>query len=298
MQKNNEQSLISRFIEAGLRKAGVKNKSLFSNYVNMLNKAMPARPLQYMFLKYDIDFDDRLEHAVWTIEPKKDLSDKFIIYLHGGSYMYNFLPPHWMFIGSLVDHLKATVIAPDYPLAPEYHAQDVFEMLLSIYTELIKKAGAENVTIMGDSAGGGMTLALAQLLAEKDIEQPEQLILLSPCVDVTLTNPEIQQVDKDDPMLNVEAILEAGKAYAGTLDRTHYLVSPIYGELKGLAPISVYVGTHDIMVADCRKLNGMAQTQGIPLTYHEYEGLLHVGMLYPTPEAEEIRETIIEDLEH
>jgi len=297
MNTDQQQSFMSRFLELVLRGVGVKNESIFSEYLIMLSNAMPAQPLSHMYSKYHISNDKRLKHAVWVIRPKKDPEEKHIIYLHGGSYMNNFLLPHWMFMGSIIDHTNATVIAPDYPLAPEYHAKDVFKMLLKLYTDLIKRVGAENVTIIGDSAGGGMTLALAQLLSEKKIEQPEQLILLSPCVDVTLTNPAIQKLDDDDPILNISAILKAGKSYAGTLDTKNYLVSPIYGNLKGLAPISVYVGTHDMMVADCRKLNKMAKKLKIPFDYYEYEGLVHVGMLYPTPEGGDVRDDIIEDIE-
>jgi acetyl esterase/lipase len=141
-----------------------------------------------------------------------------------------------------------------------------------------------------------MTLALGELLNKKKLPQPSQLIMLSPCVDVTLTNPDIVAVDENDPILNIDSIRQAGIDYAGPLETTNYLVSPIYGNLKNLAPISCYVGTHDLLVADCRKLNCMAEELGIDFKYYEYEGLFHVGMLYPTPEGSEIRETIIEDL--
>lgn len=298
MKTDQQQSLMSRFLEVVLRGVGAKNKSRFSDHLNKLTNAMPARPLSHMFAKYDISGDKSLEHTVWTIKPKKDLSDKYVIYLHGGSYMYNFLLPHWMFMGSIVDNTHATVIAPDYPLAPKYHTKDVFTFMLKLYVTLIERVGAKNVTVMGDSAGGGMTLALAQLLSEKNIEQPEQLILLSPCVDVTLNNPAIVELDKDDPILNISAIIEAGKSYAGDLDPKNYLISPIYGNLTGLAPISLYVGTHDLLVADCRKLNDMAKRLEIPFEYYEYEGMVHVGMLYPTPEGGEARDEIIEDIEN
>ncbi|MEA2077386.1 MAG: alpha/beta hydrolase fold domain-containing protein [Candidatus Marinimicrobia bacterium] len=290
------QSWVAQMIENSMRSSKVKEGNRLADYMNYLNKITPARPLNSLYLLYDIDVDDSLGHNVWTIEPVKDMSEKVIIYLHGGSYMYNFMSPHWMFISYIIDQLKAKVIAPDYPLAPEYNVTHVFDMLLKLYTELIKNHDPKHISIIGDSAGGGMSLALGQLFAEKGLPQPEQLILLSPCVDLTLTNPDIVEVDKDDPLLNIESILIAGELYAGPLDRKNYLVSPIYGELKGLAPISLYVGTHDLLVADCRKLNMMAIEQGIPFTYHEYEGLFHVGMLYPTPEGEEIRKEIIEDL--
>ena len=291
-----KKSWATQIIENSMRSINIKEGNRLSNYINSLNKSTPAKPLQSMFLIYDIEVDDHLGHNVWTIEPKKDMSEKVVIYLHGGSYTYNFMAPHWWFISSIVDNIRAKVIAPDYPLAPEYNVTHVFDMLVRLYTELIKTVDPKNISIIGDSAGGGMSLAFGQLLLEKGLPQPEQLILLSPCVDVTLTNPEIIEFDKDDPLLNIDSILEAGKNYAGPLDRTHFLVSPIYGKLIGLAPISLYVGTHDLLVADCRKLNCMANDLGIDFSYYEYEGLFHVGMLYPTPEGSEIRKEILADL--
>ena len=297
MSIKQEQSTVARWIEEAIRSSNVKSgNSRLADFINKRNKEIPARPLNGMYLMFDIEMDDRYGHNIWNIEPVKDMSDKVVIYLHGGSYKYNFLTPHWFFITEIINQTQARLIAPDYPLAPRYNATHVFDLLLKIYKDLIKSVDPEHINIMGDSAGGGMTLALAQLLKEKGLPQPGQLIMLSPCVDVTLSNPDIVEVDKDDPMLNIDSIRQAGIEYAGPLDIKNYLVSPIYGDLVGLAPMSCYVGTHDLLVADCRKLNCMAEALGIDFDYHEYEGLFHVGMLYPTPEASEIRKTIIEDL--
>jgi acetyl esterase/lipase len=290
------QSTIARWIEEAMRSTNVKQGNRLADYINYLNKTTPARPLNSMYLLFDIDVDDRLGHNVWTIEPPKDMSDHVVIYLHGGSYKYNFVTPHWLFITEIINQLKVRVIAPDYPLAPEYNVTDVFDLLLNLYKKTIKETDPKKISIIGDSAGGGMTLALGELLNKKKLPQPSQLIMLSPCVDVTLSNPDIVTVDENDPILNIDSIRQAGIEYAGPLETTHYLVSPIYGDLKNLAPISCYVGTHDLLVADCRKLNCMAEELGIDFKYYEYEGLFHVGMLYPTPEGSEIRETIIEDL--
>ena len=292
-----EKSWIAQAIEKTIWDSKIKEGNSLFDFMNYLNKTTPARPLNSMYFMYLIGIDDKLGHRVWSLEPLNNKSDEVIIYLHGGSYMYNFVSGHWLFISYIIDQLKVKVIAPDYPLAPEYNVTHVFDMLLKIYTELIKEVDPKKISIIGDSAGGGMSLAFGQLLQEKGLPQPKQLIMLSPCVDVTLSNPDIMDFDKNDPLLNIESILEAGHLYAGPLDRTHYLVSPIYGKLTGLAPISCYVGTHDLLVPDCRKLHKMAIELGIDFNYHEYEKICHVGMLYPTPEGSEIRKEIIEDLE-
>jgi acetyl esterase/lipase len=291
-----EKSWVAQAIEKSIWDSKIKEGNSLFDFMNYLNKTTPARPLNNMYFRYLVGIDDNLGHRVWSLEPLKDKSDEVVIYLHVGSYMYNFVSGHWLFISYIIDQLKVKVIAPDYPLAPEYNVTHVFDMLLKIYTELIKEVDPKKISIIGDSAGGGMTLAFGQLLQEKGLPQPKQLIMLSPCVDVTLSNPDIMEFEKNDPLLNVESILEAGYLYAGPLDRTHYLVSPIYGKLTGLAPISCYVGTHDLLVADCRKLNKMAIELGIDFNYYEYEKICHVGMLYPTPEGDIMRKEIIEDL--
>jgi len=291
-----EKSWIAQTIEKTIWDSKIKEGNSLFEFMNYLNKKTPAKPLNSMYFMYLIGVDNNLGHKVWSLEPLEDKSDEVIIYLHGGSYMYNFVSGHWLFISYIIDQLKVKVIAPDYPLAPEYNVTHVFDMLLKIYTELIKEVDPKKISIIGDSAGGGMSLALGQLLQEKGLPQPKQIIMLSPCVDVTLSNPDIMDFDKNDPLLNIESILEAGRLYAGPLDRTHYLVSPIYGKLTGLAPISCYVGTHDLLVADCRKLHKMAIELGIDFNYHEYEKICHVGMLYPTPEGDVMRKEIIEDL--
>mgnify|MGYP005858740623 CR=1 FL=1 len=197
-----EKSVIAKFIESTMRGVGLKGGSRLTDYINKQNKLVSARPLNSMYLMFDIEVDDRFGHNVWTIEPPRDMSDHVVIYLHGGSYKYNFLTPHWLFITEIINQLKVRVVAPDYPLAPEYNATHVFDLLLKVYKNVIQETNPKKVSIIGDSAGGGMTLALAQLLQEKGLPQPDQLIMLSPCVDVTLTNPDIVEVDQNDPILN------------------------------------------------------------------------------------------------
>jgi acetyl esterase/lipase len=85
------QSTIARWIEEAMRSSNVKKGNRLADYINYLNKTTPARPLNSMYLMFDIDVDDRLGHNIWTLEPPKDMSDHVVIYLHGGSYKYNFV---------------------------------------------------------------------------------------------------------------------------------------------------------------------------------------------------------------
>jgi acetyl esterase/lipase len=147
---------------------------------------------------------------------------------------------------------------------------------------------------MGDSSGGGISLALAQLLREKRREQPRNVILLSPWLDASLSNPEIPAFDKIDPFLGIEGLKYAAGIYVRDVDPKHYLVSPVYGSLKDLAPISLFVGTRDILLPDCRKLRDRAAAEGVALNYREYEAMLHDWMLISLPESKQALKEIVE----
>ena len=147
---------------------------------------------------------------------------------------------------------------------------------------------------MGDSAGGGFALALAQKSKVDDIQQPRKIILLSPWLDISLGNPQIEEVDPFDPFLGVPGLRKAGAAYAGNSDPANFLLSPIYGPLQGLAQISLFIGSRDILVADARKLYRLATQQGTSINYREYESMLHVWMLLNFPESKKAQREIMD----
>src|SRR5699024_2188693 len=117
----------------------------------------------------------------------------------------------------------------DYPLTPKNNYKNVFEMIEPLYKKIIEKVEPKNLIMMGDSAGGGMALALEEKLGEEQIELPNKLILISPWIDVTMKNTEIDKIQKYDTDLNKEALKVAGTAYAGKDGMESYLVNPING---------------------------------------------------------------------
>ena len=236
-------------------------------------------------------------HLVWTIAPKDNGCGKQIIYLHGGAYVNSFASQHWEFMSKLVNALGCTVMAPNYPHAPEYHVHDVFEFLLPLYLELASEVRSENVTLMGDSSGGGISLALAQRLREDGLPQPGNVVLLSPWLDATLSHPEIVNVDKIDPFLGVDGLKYAGAAYARDVDPKSYLVSPVYGSFRNLAPVTVFIGTRDLFLPDCRKLRERAAAEGVSIDYREYDRMVHNWMLGPMPEAKQALRELVELLQ-
>lgn len=231
---------------------------------------------------------------VFTLTPKQKGSNKHILYLHGGAYVGGFVKVHWNFLAYLLQHLQCSITAPDYPLAPKYTYKEAFEVVATTYKSLLESVHPDNLILMGDSAGGGFALALAQKMKNETVPTPSQLILLSPWLDITLTNPEIAKIDPADPFMGIEGLRMAGMAYAGDTDPAYYLLSPIHGPLEAVGKISVFTGTKEILVADTRKLLALAKSKGIQINYYEYQDMVHVWMLLNFPESRQARDQIIE----
>jgi acetyl esterase/lipase len=236
-------------------------------------------------------------HAVWSIAHKAGGNGKYIFYLHGGAYVNSFASQHWGFISKLVDALGCTVVAPDYPHTPEHSAPATIGLVQKVYQDTAAQAGGgDRMTIMGGSSGGGIGVALALRIRDEGLDQPRNLVLLSPWLDATLSNSEVPAFDRIDPFLDAAGLRWAGTTYARDLDPGSYLVSPFSTNLKGLAPITLFIGTRDLLLPDCRRLKQQAEASGAAIDYHEYEGMVHNWMLVPLPESKRVFDTIVKTL--
>lgn len=256
-----------------------------------------TKPTARQRRKFRIDSRTVNGHKVWTIAPRSDASDQFIVYLHGGVFVSSFASQHWGFMAKLVEALNCTVVAPDYPHAPEFHAPETVALVQNIYQEtLALAASSDKITVMGDSSGGGIAVALALRLREEGSSQPGNLVLLSPWLDATLTNPEIAAIDRIDPFLDAEGMRWAGRAYIRDVDEGSYLVSPFSTDLGALAPISLFIGTRDLLLPDCRRFKQQAEADDAVIDYHEYPDMVHNWMLVPLPESKRVFDTIVRTL--
>jgi len=286
-------SIQAKFLSLVLRLSNLK-KSLDKalDYGSMATgKSSP--PPKSMFLNFDIENTQSCGRNVYTLRPKTGAGNRHIFYLHGGAYILGFNRLHWSYIARLIQSTGCTIVAPDYPLAPEYTWSDSFRMVEPIYRDLVARVGGENVVLMGDSAGGGFALALAQKMKQESVGPARQIILLSPWLDIALDNQDIADLVAKDPILEVRALKRAGRCYAGDSSLSSFLVSPINGDMHGLGEISLFVGTHDIMLADARRLRTMAKDKGISISFFEYEGMLHVWMLFNLPESKKALDQVV-----
>lgn len=231
--------------------------------------------------KYDLTVETFENRNIFIIKSKGSKKTNMkILYFHGGSYMAEATSNHWEFIENLVDDTGATVILPDYPLTPKYNYKDVFNMVVPLYKEIQQRADVSNeLIIMGDSAGGGLSLALLEKISQEDIKMPKKTILISPWLDVRMDNPKIEQVKEQDKKLNKEALKIAGLAYAGSDGIDSYLVNPIDGDLSKINNLTIFTGTKDILNPDVYKLKEKAEKNNINIDINEYQDAGHIWII-------------------
>ena len=228
----------------------------------------------------NLEIEQFIGRKVFILTPKKKKKiNKVILYLHGGSYVAETSSDHWNFLEKVVNDTGATIILPDYPLTPKYTYKDVFTMITPLYKEIIEEVDINNLILMGDSAGGGMALALAERMGEENIQMPNKTILISPWLDVRLQNPEIDEVQKRDKELSKETLKLAGVAYAGEDGIDSYLVNPIDGNLSKLKNITILTGTNDILNPDVHVLQEKAKQIGVNIEIKEYESAGHIWII-------------------
>ena len=246
----------------------------------------------------DIETKEFMSRKIFIIKPKTEqLSKKVILYFHGGAYVAEATTLHWDFLEKLANDTKSTIVMPDYPLTPKYTYKDVFNMVEPLYKEIISKVDVKNLVMMGDSAGGGITLALAEKISQNNIQLPSKTILISPWLDVTLTNEKIKEVQKNDKDLNKEKLLIAGISYARDEEgMKNYLVKPINGPISKLKNVIIYTGTYDILNPDTHLLQEKAKKEGIDIQIKEYEQAPHIWIINNINKQDELQLKAYQDL--
>jgi monoterpene epsilon-lactone hydrolase len=202
---------------------------------------------------------------------------------------------HWNLIGRLAELTDRTVTVPIYPLIPEHSYHDVFPTLLRLYQQAAADQDVDRLAVIGDSAGAGMALALVQSLPA-GIPRPGDLILLSPWLDATMTNPDIIAIAPRDPLLNAAHLKTLGHLYALPDPPSVPWVSPINGPLDDLGRVTVFTGTRDVLNPDAQRLKRLAAEHGTGIVLREYPGMFHDWVLTPIPEAKRVITEIVEVL--
>jgi acetyl esterase/lipase len=211
-----------------------------------------------------------------------------VLFLHGGAYFREMRDWHWRFVERLVLEAQLSVLVPIYPLAPVGTADAVVPAVVELVHDVLRRPNGP-VFLVGDSAGAGMAVAVAQELAATHPGALAGLVLVSPWVDVSCDDPGVLERAGRDPWLQPPGLRAAGDAYRGSLPREHPWVSPIHGPLGGLPATLVLTGTDDILNADAHRLFDAVTADGGDIELVEEPGQMHDYPLHPTPEGRAAR---------
>jgi len=218
--------------------------------------------------------------SVWEISTKDYQSDTLIVFLHGGAYVANITRMHWNLIENLVEKTKATLIVPDYPLAPESTWKSAYEFMDKLYSFLVENYLGKKIVFVGDSAGGGLALGFAQKLRDERREIPKHLVILSPWLDLCMEDPDLETYERRDVILTLRGLRACAKNYAGNTNLKYPYLSPIYGDFSGLCPITIVTGTSDLIHLDSKKLREVLTKQNLPFNYFEYPDMFHDWIIF------------------
>jgi len=204
--------------------------------------------------------------------------DGVILYLHGGGFIIGSADTHRGITGHLAKASRCLVVTPDYRLAPEHPFPAALDDAEAAYLQLLTEGyGPGQIALAGDSAGGGLCVSLAMRLREHQHPLPSSLTLFSPWTDLTqeqLYRPE------SEPVLQPAWTAKAANQYADGESLRHPLISPVFGDLKGLPPILIQVGSDEILLNDSERLARVAARDRVNARLEIYNSLWHVFQVH------------------
>lgn len=216
----------------------------------------------------------------WLVPP--DVQEgRVVYYLHGGSYLAGGLETHQHLVGRLAVLCRARVLLLEYRLAPEHPFPAAVEDAVAGYTGILDAGWSPGETVVvGDSAGGGLALALFMWGRDRNLPLPAGAVLLSPWTDLACTAPSLRTRAEADPWLVAEAVPREAALYLAGADPKNPLASPLYGDLAGLPPLLIHVGEDEILLDDATRLAAKAKEAGVLVTLKVWANLWHVFHLF------------------
>jgi acetyl esterase/lipase len=203
--------------------------------------------------------------------------DQALYFLHGGGYSSGSCVTHRELAARLCLAAGVRVLLVDYRLAPEHRFPAAVEDAAAGYRWLIEGGvRPESIAVGGDSAGGGLALATLLRLRELAVALPAAGVLISPWTDLALTGDSIQSRAAVAPMGSPEILERAAADYLGDSDPQNPLASPLYADLRGLPPLLIHVGDHELLLSDSTRLAERARAAGVEVALEVWDAMWHV----------------------
>ena len=216
--------------------------------------------------------------------------ERVLLYFHGGAYTFGSPRSYNDITAGLSHFCRTKVLAVDYRLAPENPYPAALDDSMNAYKWLLKEGyKPENIVIGGDSAGGGLALALLLNLRDQGEALPAAGVCFSPWVDLSCEADSYTSLEKLDPLLSAHWLHEMAKLYVRDENIRNPYISPLYADFKGLPPIMIQVGSDEVLLDDSINLKKRLREDGVEVSLKAYDGMWHVWQLYAAiiPEGKE-----------
>ena len=234
--------------------------------------------------------------AEWVSTPELD-EHQVVLYVHGGGFVWGSCGTSRVVAATFSRVAQARTLVLDYRLAPEHPYPSAPQDCLAAYQWLLDSGvQPEHLVVVGDSAGGGLVLALLVKLAQAALPQPAGAVLISPWLDLTLSGDSYTRNAQADFMESRDLLLEMRQYYLGAQDPRSPLVSPLFADVSGLPPLLVYAGSDELLVDDAIRLAERLRQVTGPVELQIGEGFWHTwpitATMRPFPEGTQALEHI------
>lgn len=216
--------------------------------------------------------------AAW-LTPTHSKSQNILLYLHGGGYVIGSIDTHIAMVSQFAELAGIEACIIDYRLAPEHPYPAALDDAFAAYEWLLKEFPNRKIVLSGESAGGGLTIALLLKIKEKRLPQPHRVAVLSPWADLSLSGNSMKERIDRDPIVKPQILALWGRWYSKGGDRKNPFLSPIFGDLSGLPPLYIQVGTEETLYDDSVRLHERALAAGVDSTLYVADGMVHVWQM-------------------
>ncbi len=215
----------------------------------------------------------------WWCRLNSAPTDAAILYFHGGAYVVGSARAYQHFVGQVAARATVSAFVPEYGLAPEHPFPAAVNDARACFEGLFEQ-GFRKIALVGDSAGGGLTLSLLSLLVAqaRDVSglRPAAAAVMSPWADLALSGESMETRSEADPLMTRDSLATTARLYLGTHDPHDPLASPVYADLAGLPPVRIHVGEDEVLLDDSIRYGESLEAAGGTVEVHTWAGMVHV----------------------
>jgi monoterpene epsilon-lactone hydrolase len=216
-------------------------------------------------------------------------SDRVVLYFHGGAYCLGSIATHRALVGNLARTTAARIATIEYRLAPEAPFPAAVDDAVTAYRALLATGvPPSRIALAGDSAGGGLTIAALLALRDAETPLPACAVCISPWFDLSCSGDSMRTRAGQDPIIIPARLRALGQAYLAGASPRDPLASPVFGDLRGLPPLLIHVGSAETLLDDSTRLAENARAAGVEVSLAVWEDMIHVWHAFAPllPEAD------------